>query len=161
MSLESELILIFQSQRELMRALHVETSRAVSLASQIVSKLDILHDDCQSFGDLVIRCLEITRKVGALQDELCSIVSHEIPKTPAQEGKHQWIIQQNAFDRWVIADALNPELAWSDSGWIDVRPDGLSLSVKISNFETFEEAEKYAAEKIGGEGGKFIEPKRG
>lgn len=149
MSLESELILIFQSQRELIRSLHVDVSKALSLENQIVSKLDTLHDDCQSFGDLVIRCLEVTIKIGTIYDELMSIISHEKSARPADSGQHKWVILQNAFERWVISDALNPELAWSASGWIDVRPDGLALNVQICTFETFEGAKRYAVDHIG------------
>lgn len=50
--------------------------------------------------------------------------------------------------RWYIEDATNEHGAWSGSAWV-LHEGGIGVRVQVSNFETEQEARKYARETFG------------
>lgn len=55
-------------------------------------------------------------------------------------------LRRNAFDRWIIVDAANENLAWSGSRFVPITKDGFPASdVQVSNLDTREAAAEYAA----------------
>lgn len=54
-------------------------------------------------------------------------------------------LKQNAFNRWIVVDAANEQMAWSGSRFVPITLDGLPASdVQVSNLGTREEAATYA-----------------
>lgn len=61
-------------------------------------------------------------------------------------------LTQSAIGRWIVSypkrmliHQLAGPLAWSGSRWVKIDPAGFGLTVQVSNFETREEAARYAA----------------
>ncbi len=55
-------------------------------------------------------------------------------------------LRQNAFDRWIIVDAANENLAWSGSRFVPITDEGFPASdVQVSNLDTREAAAECAA----------------
>ncbi len=55
-------------------------------------------------------------------------------------------LRQNAFDRWIIVDAANENLAWSGSRFMPITDEGFPASdVQVSKLDTREDAAEYAA----------------
>jgi hypothetical protein len=55
-------------------------------------------------------------------------------------------LRQNAFDRWIIVDAANENMAWSGSRFVPMTDEGFPASdVQVSNLDTREEAAECAA----------------
>lgn len=50
-------------------------------------------------------------------------------------------LQQWLFDRWILVNAGNEDLAWSGSRWVEI-----GGSVQVCNFDTQTEAREYANE---------------
>jgi len=54
-------------------------------------------------------------------------------------------LRQNAFDRWIIVDAANQNMAWSGSRFVPITEDGFPASdVQVSNLDTRDSAAEYA-----------------
>jgi hypothetical protein len=55
-------------------------------------------------------------------------------------------LRQNVFDRWIIVDATNENLAWSGSRFVPITDEGFPASdVQVSKLDTREDAAEYAA----------------
>lgn len=54
---------------------------------------------------------------------------------------------ESILGRWYLVLSEDPSLAWSGSRWV-FHSDGLGLEVQVSNFDTKEDAEAYAAERF-------------
>ena len=55
-------------------------------------------------------------------------------------------LRQNAFDRWILVDAMNEAMAWSGSRFVPITDEGFPQSdVQVSNLDTREDAAEYAA----------------
>jgi hypothetical protein len=54
-------------------------------------------------------------------------------------------LRQNAFDRWIIVDAANENMAWSGSRFVPIADEGFPASdVQVSNLDTRDSAAEYA-----------------
>ena len=54
-------------------------------------------------------------------------------------------LQQNAFGRWIIVNAVDERTAWSGSRFAPITEDGFPASdVQVSNLDTREDAAEYA-----------------
>jgi len=56
-------------------------------------------------------------------------------------------IEQSRLGRWIIVNAQLPRRAWSGSRWVE-HVGGIGVTVQVSNFETEEEADRYARETL-------------
>jgi hypothetical protein len=55
-------------------------------------------------------------------------------------------LRQNAFDRWIVIDAMDESMAWRSSRFVLITDEGFPASdVQVSNLDTREEAAEYAA----------------
>lgn len=54
------------------------------------------------------------------------------------------ILESRPFQRWVLANAEHPELAWSGSRWVPHTNGMPSGAVQVCNFDSQDDARKYA-----------------
>ena len=53
-------------------------------------------------------------------------------------------LRQNAFDRWILVDAMDESKAWSGSRFVPITEQGFPASdVQVSNSDSREEAAAY------------------
>ena len=53
---------------------------------------------------------------------------------------HQGLLTDSIFERWIIVNADEQNLAWSGSRWVEHHRGLPAESIQISNFESVEEA---------------------
>ena len=53
---------------------------------------------------------------------------------------HQGLLTHSIFERWIIVNADEQNLAWSGSRWVEHHRGLPAESIQISNFESVEEA---------------------